>query len=104
MVSENPEEGLLGRYGKGRARNKLDPTCVGLATTAETHDDKATAKTLHADTYLISTRGSAGGHGGSEEALVGGDVHLDGGVATGVDDLAGVDLLDRLHGWERDGK
>ena len=42
----------------------------------------------------MATSGGAGGDGGAEDSLVGGEVDLDGGVATGVVDLAGVDLGD----------
>ena len=45
---------------------------------------------------LVGTRGGARGHRGGEHALLRGHVHLYGGVPAGVDDLTGVNLLDRL--------
>ena len=44
------------------------------------------------------TSGCTGGYDGAVQARVGDHVHLDGGVAARVIDLAGVDLLDR-HDW-----
>ena len=47
---------------------------------------------------LVLAGGRAAGHGGSaERAVVQRDVDLDGGVATGVEDHAGVDLVDAGH-------
>ena len=43
---------------------------------------------------VLLTGGGAGGDGGTEDALLRGEVHLHGGVATGVVDRAGVHLLD----------
>jgi len=91
-------EWWMGKGEGGHVTNLTDMpwACNNLR---ERHD-KAPANT-HADTYLIGARGSAGRHRGREATLVGGDVHLHGGVAAGVDDLAGVDLLDRLQGWKQ---
>ena len=91
----------MGKGEGGHVRNRtMERPDAQEACKMQRRHDKVHGNT-HADTYLISARGSAGGHGGREEALVGGDVHLHGGVAAGVDDLAGVDLLDRLQGWKK---
>lgn len=42
---------------------------------------------------LVGAGGCAGGHNGAVQAGFGDDVDLDGGVTTGVVDVAGVDLL-----------
>ena len=44
------------------------------------------------------TGGSSGWDGRPEDPLLGGEVNLDSGVATGVVDLAGHNLLDRHLG------
>src|SRR5699024_9296703 len=52
--------------------------------------------TLHG---LEGTGGGAGGDGGpGDGAVVETDLHLHGGVAAGVEDLAGDDGVDRSHG------
>ena len=43
---------------------------------------------------LVDARGGARGDGGPEDALLGRQIDLDGGVAAAVVDLPGVDLLD----------
>ena len=47
---------------------------------------------------LVHAGGGTGGDGGGEGAVGGGDVDLDGGVATGVDDLPADDVRDGRHG------
>ncbi|KAI3494687.1 hypothetical protein L1887_40503 [Cichorium endivia] len=49
---------------------------------------------------LVDTGRSTGGDGGAEETLLGGDVDLDGGVTTRVEDHAGLDLLDSHFGCD----
>jgi hypothetical protein len=44
---------------------------------------------------LIDAGAGSGGHGGSEESLVGDQVDLDGGVTTRVEDLSRFDALQR---------
>lgn len=44
---------------------------------------------------LIDASGGSRRDSSTEHALLSGEVHLDRGVATGVEDLAGNDLLDR---------
>jgi hypothetical protein len=46
---------------------------------------------------FIDTSGSARGNGGTEETLLGGQVNLDGGVATRVEDFTCVERLDGAH-------
>ena len=47
---------------------------------------------------LIDAGAGAGGHGGTEDASLSGQVNLHSGVTSGVIDLAGVDPLDRHSG------
>ena len=49
---------------------------------------------------LVDASGGARGDGGPEDALLGRQVDLDGGVAAAVVDLPGVDLLDGHDGGE----
>lgn len=49
---------------------------------------------------LVDTGGGTRGDGGAEETLLGGEVHLDGGVTSGVEDHAGLDLLDSHFGLD----
>lgn len=44
---------------------------------------------------FIDSSGGAAGDCGTEEATIGDDVHLNGGVATAVEDLATLNRLDR---------
>lgn len=54
---------------------------------------------------LVDAGGGTGGDGGAEDALAGGDLDLDGGVTTRIEDLTRVHLGDRhfqkIGKWEK---